>query len=78
MPMWQYELQVPRDVVSSEELAEYRSLAIATWRTAAEASGGRPGEPEAILVEISPEAARPDPVTGEPACSAWRVLGPVD
>jgi hypothetical protein len=77
MTDWVYEMQVPDDVVDPEELAQYRELAIATWHTAAEASGGMPGEPTAKLVEVSPAHARRDAVTGEVPVRAWRVTGPV-
>ena len=70
-------MHVPNDVVADEELAGYRELAVATWRTAAEASGAMPGEPTAELVAVDAEGARPDPVTGEIPRRAWLVRGPV-
>ena len=77
MADWAYEMHVPNDVVAGEELAGYRELAIATWRTAAEATGAMPGEPTAELVDADPAGARPDPITGEVPRRAWMVRGPV-
>lgn len=74
---WSYELAVPNDVVEGGELDGYRELAVSTWHTAAEASGGMPGEPEVELVDIPAGSGRPDPVTGETPTRAWRVWGPV-
>ena len=77
MTDWLYEMQIPDDIVEPGELDRYRELAIATWHTAAEASGGMPGEPTATLVEVSAEHARRDPITGHVPTRAWRVSGPV-
>jgi hypothetical protein len=77
MADWVYEMPIPDDVVDSGELEQYRELAIATWHTAAEASGGMPGEPTVALVDVSPAHARRDPVSGEVPARAWRVSGPV-
>jgi len=74
---WAYEMHVPNDVLDGEELDGYRELALATWRTAAEASGARPGEPTARLIEVDPTTARRDPVSGELPRRAWYVHGPV-
>jgi hypothetical protein len=74
---WAYEMHVPNDVLDGDELDEYRELAIATWRTAAEATGARPGEPRARLVDLDPARGRPDPVSGEVPRRAWYVHGPV-
>lgn len=76
MADWVYEMHVPNDVLD-DELNEYRELAVATWRTAAEASGARPGEPTARLVEVDVTTARRDPVSGEVPRRAWYVHGPV-
>jgi len=77
MTNWFYEMQIPDDVVGAAELERYRELAIATWHTAAEASGGMPGEPTVTLVDVGPAHARRDPITGEVPARAWRVTGPV-
>jgi hypothetical protein len=74
---WAYEMHVPNDVLDGAEMDKYRELAIATWRTAAEASGARPGEPTARLVELEASRARRDPVSGEVPRRAWYVHGPV-
>ncbi|HTK61439.1 MAG TPA: hypothetical protein VL595_03650 [Pseudonocardia sp.] len=76
MADWAYEMHVPNDVLD-DELNEYRELAVATWRTAAEASGARPGQPTARLVEVDATTARRDPVSGEIPRRAWYVHGPV-
>ncbi|HEY1972563.1 MAG TPA: hypothetical protein VGH89_31740 [Pseudonocardia sp.] len=77
MTDWAYEMRVPNDVVGEDELDSYRQLAIATWRTAAEATGAMPGEPTAELVTVDPAGSRPDPVTGEIPRRAWVVRGSV-
>jgi hypothetical protein len=49
MTIWSYRLRIPDDA-SAHELNVFRELAVATWRTAAESSGGRPGEATAVIV----------------------------
>jgi hypothetical protein len=77
MTDWLYDMRIPDDVVVGAELEDYKRLAVATWHTAAEASGGMPGEPVVTLVELGPENGRPDPITGTVPVRAWRVSGPV-
>lgn len=77
MTDWVYDMGIPDDIVADSELEDYKRLAIATWHTAAEASGGMPGEPVVSLVELEPGGGRPDPITGTVPTRAWRVSGPV-
>jgi hypothetical protein len=49
MTKWSYRLRIPDDA-SDEELTAFRDLALATWRTAAESSGGHPGAASAVIV----------------------------
>ncbi|NKQ56144.1 hypothetical protein HFP15_25015 [Amycolatopsis sp. K13G38] len=78
MADWVYEMQLPNDVLADAEMAAYRNLAVETWRTAAEAAGGHPGDPVVALVDADPAAVRADPITGEMPTRIWRVAGPVE
>lgn len=74
--IWAYDHDVPDDTLDAE-LVGYRQIAVATWRTAVEATGARPGDAVTTLVERSdvPPAIR---VLGQPAPPSrrlWHVEG---
>lgn len=77
MARWSYDMPVPNDA-PEVELERYRDLAISTWRTAVEASGARPGVPQAQLETLTDVEPIRDRLTGELVAGAsrrWHVEG---